>query len=254
MNLTLILVGAFLAGCIDAMVGGGGLIQLPTLFAAYPQEAPARLLGTSKLAGVFGTASAVARFSRAVSIPWKLLTPGLAIAFVASLAGAILATHIPAGVFRPLVPIMLTVVLAYTLLRKDLGQVHVPRELQRNHYIAAGVLIGAIGCYDGFFGPGTGSFFMILFIRLFGFDFLNAAAAARVLNVATNVAALAWFGLHGNVIWMIGLAMAVCNVAGAQLGTRLAVRGGSRLMRAVFIAVVSILIAKTARDAWGVSG
>ncbi len=254
MDFTLILIGAFLAGCIDAMVGGGGLIQLPVLFAAYPQEAPARLLGTSKLAGVFGTASAIVRFSRSVRIPWKLLTPGLAVAFAASLAGAVLATHVPPGVFRPLVPVMLTLVLAYTLARKDLGQVHIPRKLQGAHYIGAGILIAAIGCYDGFFGPGTGSFFMILFIRLFGFDFLNAAAAARVLNVATNIAALAWFGQHGNVIWTIGLAMAVCNVAGAQLGTRLAVRGGSRLMRLVFIVVVSILIAKTARDAWVVNG
>lgn len=232
------------------MVGGGGLVQLPLLFSAYPHELPARLLGTSKLAGVFGTASAAWRFSRRVTIPWKFLTPGLLLAFAASLCGAITATRVPSDVFRPLVPVMLSVVLLYTVLRRDFGQIHAPRDLQRHHQIVAFVMIAAIGAYDGFFGPGTGSFFMFLFIRFFGFDFLNAAASARMLNIATNLSALLWFGVHGSVLWPLGLAMAVCNVAGAQLGTRVALRGGTQVMRYIFIAVVAVLIAKTGYDAF----
>ncbi len=231
------------------MVGGGGLVQLPLLFAAYPHETPARLLGTSKLAGVFGTASAAWRFSRRVTISWNLLAPGLVLAFVASLCGAVTATHLPSDIFRPLVPVMLSVVLLYTLLRRDFGQVHAPRDLSRRHRVFAFVMIAAIGVYDGFFGPGTGSFFMFLFVRFFGFDFINAAASARLLNVATNLSALLWFGVHGSVLWPLGLTMAVCNVAGAQLGTRLALRGGTQVVRYVFIAVVALLIAKTGYDA-----
>jgi uncharacterized membrane protein YfcA len=250
MHFTILLAGAFFAGSVDAMVGGGGLVQLPLLFAAYPHQAPARLLGTSKLAGVFGTSSAAWRFSRRVILPWNLLIPGLGLAFTMSLCGAITATHVPSDVFRPLVPVMLSVVLIYTLLRKDFGQVHAPRDLHRQHRIAAFMMIAAIGAYDGFFGPGTGSFFMVLFIRFFGFDFLNAAASARMLNVATNLSALLWFGAHGSVLWSLGLAMAVCNVAGAQVGTRLALRGGTQLMRYVFIVIVAMLIMKTGHDAW----
>jgi uncharacterized membrane protein YfcA len=249
MNFILLLGGAFFAGGIDAMVGGGGLVQLPLLFAAYPNEAPARLLGTSKLAGVFGTSSAAWRFSRRVIIPWDLLAPGLVIAFATSLCGAITATYIPSNIFRPFVPIMLSVVLLYTVLRRDFGQVHAPRDLHRRHRLFAFVIVAAIGAYDGFFGPGTGSFFMFLFIRFFGFDFLNAAASARMLNVATNLSALLWFGAHGSMLWPLGLAMAVCNVAGAQVGTRLALRGGTQVVRCVFIVIVAMLIAKTGRDA-----
>lgn len=246
----LVIVAAFLAGLIDAMVGGGGLVQLPALFSAFPQAAPAQLLGTSKLAGVFGTASAAWRYATHVRLPWKVLLPGAAVAFVASLAGAMTVSHVPPDLFRPLVPVLLTVVLVYTLWRKDLGRHHAPTTFTRRQQIAAGAMIAAIGYYDGFFGPGTGSFLMILFIRQFGFDFLHASASARVLNVATNVAALSWFGVRGEVLWLLGAGMAVANVAGAQTGTRLALRHGSGLVRVMFICVVSALIVKTGYDAY----
>lgn len=242
----MLLTAAFLAGGIDAMVGGGGLIQLPALLAALPAASPATLLGTSKLAGLAGTASAAARYARDVRLPWRTLLPMAAIAFAAALGGAITVSHVSPAFFRPIVPVILTVVLIYTLVHKDLGRRHAPTVLGPRGMILGSGAIGAIGFYDGFFGPGTGSFLMLLFIRFFGFDFLNAAAAARLINVATNAAALAWFGGHGDLLWPLGLSMALANVAGAQIGTRLALRRGAGFVRGVFVVIVAALIARTA--------
>lgn len=242
----IVLAAAFAAGLIDAMVGGGGLIQLPALFGVYPDVAPASLLGTSKLSGIFGTTSAVVRFARKIVIPWRALTPLALIIFIGALAGAFTAIRTPPDVFRPLVPVMLVAVLIYFLRSKDLGSTHAPVGFAGRHHWLSAAWIAAIGFYDGFFGPGTGSFLMFVFVRLYGFDFLNAAASARVLNVAANGAALLFFSSRGSVIWTLGAAMAVCNISGALIGARLALRGGSRLVRKVFVGVVSLLIARTA--------
>lgn len=249
-HLPLILLAAFGAGLIDAMVGGGGLIQLPALFGVYPNAPPAHLLGTSKLSGVFGTASAVARFARQIAIPWRALLPLGVLTFLGSLAGAVLATRTPPDVFRPLVPALLVAVLVYSVRARTLGSEHKPLAFAGRHHGIGAVCIAVIGFYDGFFGPGTGSFLMLVFVRLYGFDFLHAAASARVLNVATNAAALLWFGTHGAVYWVLGAGMAVCNIAGAQLGARLALRGGSQWVRKVFIMVVTALILRTAWTAF----
>lgn len=246
LELVLVLIAAFGAGLIDAMVGGGGLVQLPALFAFYPHVAPPTLLGTSKLAGIFGTASAVWRYAIRVTVPWRALLPLGIYVLVASLGGAFLATRVAPEVFRPLVPVMLCAVLIYTLARKNLGADHAPRAFSGRHHLIGALAIAAIGFYDGFFGPGTGSFLMFVFVRCYGYDFLHAGASARVLNVAANGAALLYFASRGHVIWQIGIAMAACNVAGAIVGTRLALRGGSALVRRVFIAVVSLLIFRTA--------
>jgi uncharacterized membrane protein YfcA len=251
MDLITVLIAAFGAGLIDAMVGGGGLIQLPALFGVYPTTEPAILLGTSKFAGIFGTTSAVMRFAGKVAIPWRALLPLAASVLVTSLFGAFVATKVPAAVFRPLVPVLLIAVLVYLLRRKDLGGVHAPREFAGSHHVSGALLIAGIGFYDGFFGPGAGSFLMFVFVRFYGYDFLHAAASARVLNVATNLAALSYFAAHGYVLWHVGLGMAMCNVAGAMVGTRLALRGGSAFVRKVFIVVVSALILRTA---WTVRG
>jgi len=245
-DVAIVFVAAFSAGFIDAMVGGGGLIQLPALFGVYPTTAPPILLGTSKFAGVFGTTSAVIRFARKVAIPWRALLPLALYVLVTSLLGAFVATKVPAQVFRPLVPILLIVVLAYLLKRKDLGGVHAPREFGGSHHLGGVLLIAGIGFYDGFFGPGTGSFLMLVFARIYGYDFLHAAASARVLNVATNVSALGYFAANGYILWHVGAGMAVCNVAGAIIGARLALRGGSAFVRKAFIVVVSALILRTA--------
>jgi uncharacterized protein len=241
-----VIAAAFGAGLVDAMVGGGGLLQMPALFAAFPTTAVPTLLGTGKFAGLCGTVTAALRYARSVPPDWRRIAPLLAIAFALSMSGAVLATHTPAGLFRPLVPVLLSVVLLYTLVHKDLGTHHAPRF---EHAKIGALLVGLIGFYDGFFGPGTGSFFMFMLVRVYGFDFLNAAATARILNSATNLAALLWFLPHGHIQLLLAAAMAVANVAGASVGTRLALSRGAGFVRAVFIVIVTALIAKTGFDA-----
>jgi hypothetical protein len=248
-EILLLLTAAFGAGLIDAMAGGGGLVQLPALFAVYPNTPPATLLGTGKLAGLAGTTSAVLRFVKHVRIDWRLVLPAAVAAFAAALAGAWIATTIAPDRFRALVPVLLTLVLAYTLLHGDFGLEHRPRGRGRRGRALAAVGAGIIGLYDGFFGPGTGSFLVFLFVRGFGLDFLHASASAKVVNAAANGAAVILFGITGELLWLLGLAMAVCNVTGAQLGSHLAIRRGSGFVRAVFLLVVGSLIAKTAWDA-----
>ncbi len=249
-DLLLVVLAAFGAGLVDAMVGGGGLIQLPALLTAYPSTPPAVLLGTNKFASIFGTGSAVLRFARGVHIPWKMLLPLLPVVFLGALGGARVATLVPPAVFRPLVPVMLAVVLVYMLWHKDLGTNHAPLAISRRRAVAAALLLGGTGFYDGFFGPGTGSFFMFLLIRLYGFDFLHSAASARVLNVATNAGALVWFGSQLELLWLVAILMAVANVSGAVVGTGLALKHGSGFVRRIFVAVVLVLIARTAWQAY----
>jgi uncharacterized protein len=226
------------------------LIQLPALLAGYPSSPPPVLLGTNKLGSICGTIGAVVRYRRVVSIPWRVLLPAAAVAFLAALAGASLVSAVSPALFRPLVPIVLTLVLCYVLWHKDLGAQHAPAVFSRRRGYLALTVIGGIGLYDGFFGPGTGSFLMLLFIRLYGFDFLHASVGARTINVATNAGALVFFGVHGEIHWGLGMALGACNAAGGVLGAHTAVKHGSKFVRVVFIAIVITLIAKTGIDAW----
>ncbi len=246
LEILLVLITAFGAGCIDAIVGGGGLIQTPALFSIYPETAPATLLGTNKFASVFGTSNAVWRYARQMPINWRALLPLAALVLITSAAGAVVATIVPPQIFRPLVPVLLLCVLLYVLRNRTLGDTHRPRTFAREQHIRAALLIGGIGFYDGFFGPGTGSFLMFVFVSLYGYDFLNAAASARVINVATNLGALLWFGAQGHVLWQVATVMAIANIAGSILGTHMAFRGGSGFVRKLFIVVVSALILRTA--------
>lgn len=249
LEILFLLAAAFGAGVIDAMAGGGGLIQLPALFAAYPNTPHPTLLGTGKLAGLAGTTSAIFRYLRHVRLDWRLVLPAAVAAFLAAIAGAWIATTIPPDRFRALVPVLLTLVLAYTLLHRDFGLEHRPRGLGRRGRLLGAAGAGVIGLYDGFFGPGTGSFLMFLFVRGFGLDFLHASASAKVVNAAANSAAILLFGLTGDLMWLLGLAMAVSNVTGAQVGSHLAIKRGSGFVRGVFLLVVGALITKTAWDA-----
>jgi uncharacterized membrane protein YfcA len=175
--------------------------------------------------------------------------PAAAAAGLAALLGASCVSRVPPGVFRPLVPLMLAGVLVDVLRRKDLGTRHTPHPASRRRRLQSLMGSMAIGFYDGFFGPGTGSFLMLLFIRVHGFDFLHAAAAARLTNVATNLGALAYFGVHGDINWWLGAGLGVCNASGSILGTRSARRHGARFVKLLFIVVVVSLIARTAWNA-----
>lgn len=239
---------AFCAGFIDAVVGGGGLIQIPVLFTALPRELPATLFGTNKLASVFGTLNAAWRYARRVEMPWPTILPAASAAFVCAWLGALAVAWLPRDLLRPLILVLLVAAAVYTFLRKDFGAVHRPQQRGRREFFLALLLGGVIGFYDGFFGPGTGSFLIFLFIRFFGYDFLHASAAAKVVNVATNIAALAYFVPGGHLLLLLALLMALCNVGGSLAGTWLALRHGSAFVRRVFLLVVSLLIARFAWD------
>ena len=250
MELLVVSLASLLAGFIDAIVGGGGLVLTPALFATFPAAHPATLLGTNKSASIWGTAVATWQFNRRVQMRWAVLLPAAAAGFCFSFAGAATLTVVPADLLRDLLPIVLVALLIYTLAKKDLGRHHAPRLEGRPEVLAACAIGAGIGFYDGFFGPGTGSFFVFLFVRVLGYDFLNASASAKLLNVSTNLAALILFGFTGHVWWHFALALAASNIAGSLLGTYMALRHGAGFVRIVFIGVVAALVFKTGYDAW----
>ena len=241
---------AFAAGLVDAVVGGGGLIQIPAMFSLLPREAPATILGTNKLAAIFGTGSAAASYARRVRVAWSTAAPAAVAAFALSFVGAYTVTKVPADFVRALLPFVLVAVAVYTFMKKDLGSVHAPLHSGMTERIWAIGIGAAIGFYDGFFGPGTGSFLLFLFVRFFGFDFLSASAAAKIVNVACNLSALMWFGYSGHLLWQLGLMMAACQIVGSLVGTRLALKHGSGFVRKLFLLVVSALIVKTGYDSF----
>ncbi|HUR41695.1 MAG TPA: TSUP family transporter [Verrucomicrobiae bacterium] len=239
---------AFLAGFIDAVAGGGGLVQVPALFVLMPTVPAATLLGTNKFASIWGTLWATFQYARQVPIEWRATLPTCAAALLFGFLGARAVAHVPTDFLRPLILLLLGGVLAYTLWKKDLGALHAPK-LGPAAQIWAGLATGAaLGFYDGFFGPGTGSFLIIAFVGVFGFSFLAASASAKAVNVVTNGAALGYFLTHGHVLYAVAIPMAICNVAGSYVGTKLALRLGSRFVRGVFVVVVSALLARFALD------
>ena len=250
MEWILVSLASLLAGFVDAIVGGGGLILLPALFATFPAAPPATLLGTNKSASIWGTAMATWQYSRKVQMRWQAMLPAALAGFAGSFAGAWAVTVVSPDFLRKLLPLVLVAVLAYTLAKKDLGRHHVPRYAEHAETAVACLIGLGVGVYDGFFGPGTGSFFVFLFVRLLGYDFLNASAAAKLLNVATNIAALILFTAKGHVWWHFAVPLAVANVLGSMLGTWMALRHGTGFVRTIFIGVVSLLILKTGYDAF----
>jgi uncharacterized protein len=249
-ELIVVAVAAALAGFVDAIVGGGGLVLVPALFAVYPNAPPATLLGTNKGGAVWGTAWATRQFAKRVQLRWASLLPAVAAALLGSFAGAWAVTQASADGLKRALPFVLGAVLAYTLLRKELGRHHRPRFDGAREAVLASAIGAGVGFYDGFFGPGTGSFFVFAFVRALGYDFLHASASAKMLNTATNAAALVLFAWKGHVWWHLALVIALANVSGSFAGTRLALKHGAGFVRSVFIVVVALLIAKTAYDAF----
>ena len=244
----LLLLAAFLAGLIDSVVGGGGLIQIPALFAVRPADSAATLFGTNKCASIFGTANASWRYARRVNMPWRTILPAACAAFAFSYLGAAAVAWLPKTAIRPLILVLLIFAAVYTLKRKNFGAEHVPTQCGHHEWLYALLLGGAIGFYDGFFGPGTGSFLIFLFVRFFGFDFLHASAGAKVVNVATNLAALLYFVPNGFILPLLAALMALANIGGSMLGTHLALKHGSGFIRWVFLWMVAVLIVKFAWD------
>ena len=250
MEIWIVTLASLLAGLVDAIVGGGGLILLPALLSTFPAAHPATLFGTNKGASVWGTSLATLQYARRVELNWATLLPAACTSFAGSLTGAWLVTLIDPGFLRRLLPLVLLAVLIYTLAKKELGRSHTPSGNRRREALLGSSIGLVIGFYDGFCGPGTGSFLVFAFVRLLGYDFLHASASAKLLNVATNIAALILFGWKGHIWWHYAAVMAVANMAGSLIGTRLALHHGTGFVRSVFIVVVSSLILKTSYDAF----
>ncbi|MCX2862183.1 TSUP family transporter [Paucibacter sp. PLA-PC-4] len=250
LELVTVALASLLAGFVDAVVGGGGLVLVPALFSVFPSAAPATLFGTNKGGAIWGTAWATAQFARRVTLPWHALLPAAGAALLGSFAGAWSVTLVDPSGLRKALPLILLAVLIYTLAKKDLGREHAPRHSGVTEAWLASTIGLVIGFYDGFFGPGTGSFFVFLFVRFLGFDFLHASASAKLLNTATNASALLLFALKGHVWWHIAAVMAVTNVLGSLLGTRMALKHGAGFVRGMFVFVVTALILKTGWDAF----
>lgn len=250
MEAPILFAAAFLAGFVDAVVGGGGLIQVPALFSVMPGFSPATLLGTNKLASVFGTAAAAINYSRRVTFKWRVAVPATIAAFIFAFVGAYFVSVLDNAAVRKALPFVLIAVAAYTFKKKNFGNASTALYGGMKERTFAAGTGGMIGFYDGFFGPGTGSFLIFSFVKIFGFDFLTASATAKVVNVACNLAALLWFWHSGHVLWQLGLCMAPFNILGSLCGSRLAIARGSEFVRKLFLCIVCVLILKTGYDAF----
>jgi uncharacterized membrane protein YfcA len=236
------------AGFVDAVAGGGGLVQLPALLIGLHDKSIPLILGTNKVPSIFGTSSAAINYFKKIK-PDLHITAYMTIpAFAGSMAGARLAAQVPKDIFRPLILILLILVSLYTLFKPHLGmQEELRFSKQTTKWVVA--LCGlVIGFYDGIFGPGTGTFLVFLLVGLIGYAFLKASATAKIVNIATNLGAIISFQITGHIWWKLGLALAIANVVGGIAGSHLAIKGGSKLVRKFFLIVSVILIARVGYD------
>lgn len=245
----LLTLAAFLAGFVDAIVGGGGLIQMPALFVFLPPALAAEVplvLGANKFSSVCGTTVAAIQYALRVTPPWRIVFPAAVLAFGGSLLGARAVSLLNPAHIRPVILILLIAVALHTYARKGFGQMKTVRLSEAARPWAAAAIGFVIGFYDGFFGPGTGSFLIFAFVGIFGFDFLLASASAKIVNLVTNIAAVGWFASIGKIPYAYAIPMAAANILGAALGARLAILKGNEFVRRFFLGVVLVLIARFA--------
>jgi len=241
-------VAAVCAGWVDAVVGGGGLIQIPALLLGFPAGAPVQILATNKLSSICGTSVSAATYYRRVKPDLRTVIPLALLAFGGSLIGASLVSHISRAAFNPIILVVLIGVGALTVFNPEFGAQTALRFSGHRHVMAAAAVGFLIGIYDGALGPGTGSFFVFALVSLLGYAFLGASAKAKIANVATNLAALVIFIPAGAVMWKVGLLMGLGNLAGGYVGARTAVALGAGFIRVVFVIVVGAFIVKIGLD------
>ena len=244
---------AFCGGLIDAAVGGGGLVQVPALLHALPQQSVATVLGTNKLAVLGGNLASIFSYAKRIRIVWKLMLPTMLSAFLFAFVGAWSVSLIPKSVMESVVFVILIAMAVYTFAKKDLGQTHADLTLGRKQVLLGVLMGGLIGFYDGLFGPGSGSLLLFAFVNCFGFDFLNASASAKLVNLATFTAALLFFIPAGHVLWAIGGLVCLSNMAGSVTGTFLALRYGSGFIRVFFLILLVFLIGRMALSIFGIT-
>jgi hypothetical protein len=234
----LLCLAAFFAGFVDAIVGGGGLIQTPVAMILLPNLAVANIIGSLKIPAFSGTSFAAFQYLKKVKMNWKLLSTMAVIAFVSAFLGSNLLTLVSNDFMKPLLLVVLTLIAIYTFTKKNFGQ-HQAKNLSHNKQLFLAIIMSScIGFYDGFIGPGTGSFLVVAFVAILGFDFLHASANAKMVNLATNFGSICLFIIKGKIIWAIALPMAVCNAFGGWVGAKLAIKKGNGFIRVFFLIVV----------------
>lgn len=243
----LLVLAGLAAGWVDAVVGGGGLVQLPALL-LVPGISPVQALATNKLAAIMGTSVSAATYYRRVGPDLRTAGPMALTALVGAFGGAALASHVPAAAFKPVILVVLVGVLVFTLVRPTLGDATNLRWSGNGHRWAAAGIGLVIGVYDGLLGPGTGTFLVLACVGILGYAFLPASAIAKIVNLATNLGALLFFVPYGAVLWGLGLAVGAANLVGGYVGARMAVAKGSAFVRVVFVVVVSALILRLGWD------
>ncbi|MES2514405.1 MAG: TSUP family transporter [Bacteroidota bacterium] len=244
----LLAIAAFTAGFIDAIVGGGGLIQTPFLLIQFPNMPLPVLFGTNKIAALAGTSISAIRYAKHITFDFKLLFVVAASCFVSSFMGARLVTSINSDILKPIILIILIGIAVYTFLKKDLGAVQ-KKDLPMNRQMLYGSAIGlVVGFYDGFFGPGTGSFFVLGFVIILGFEFVKASAYAKVVNCITNISALIIFVKNGYYILPLAILMGMFNMAGSYMGSHMALKKGNGFVRIIFLVIVTLMILKYGYD------
>ncbi len=241
-------IAAFAAGFIDAVVGGGGLVQTPAILVALPQYPVATLLGTAKIPSFCGTSIACFQYAKRVQLQWKLLLAMCCIALLAAMAGSYTVAIVSNSFMKPFIFFILILVALYTWMKKDFGNT-VSKNLQPSRELLYAVLFAIlIGFYDGFIGPGAGSFLVLFFISVLGFDFLKASAHAKFVNLATNTGSIIYFGASGNILFQFAIPMAAFNIAGSFLGSRLAIIRGNKFIRLFFLLVISATLVRFGYD------
>lgn len=236
------------AGFVDAMAGGGGLIQLPALIVGLPNKELPLILGTNKVPSIFGTAAAARNYFKNIKPDIPLTLSMMGPAFIGSMGGASLAAAVPKDFFKPFIVFLLVAVAIYTWVKPELGMNENLKYTHKKRLVIVALIGLLIGFYDGIFGPGTGTFLVFFLVSGIGYAFLKASGTAKLVNIATNAGAILSFQFTGHIWWQLGLLLAFANVTGAIIGSRLAIKGGSPLVRKVFLAVTFLLIARVAWD------
>lgn len=238
---------AFVAGFVDAIVGGGGLIQTPAGLILMPNESVARVIGSLKIPSFTGTFFAAKQYLQKVKIPLKRILVFSSIAFVASFTGSYCLTMVSNQYMKPIIFFVLVFIAIYTFTKKNLGQSNTHESF--NFSTTKGALLClALGFYDGFIGPGAGSLLVLAFISFLGFDFLQANAHAKVVNLATNLGSIILFILKGSIMWSVAIPMAICNAIGGILGSKMAIQKGNQFIRTVFLMVIIATLCRLGYD------
>ena len=246
--LLLLCLAAFAAGFIDAIVGGGGLIQTPVGLILLPSLPVATVIGTLKVPAFSGTSFAAFQYLKKVDLNWKLLGIMMLLAFPSAFLGSTLLTYVSNDFMKPLLLVVLSFLVIYTYAKKNFGQ-QIEKNISSQRQLLNAVAISfVVGLYDGFIGPGTGSFLVVAFIAIMGFDFLHASANAKMVNLATNFGSICLFMLKGKIIWAIALPMADSNALGGWLGAKLAINKGNGFIRIFFLVVVIGTLVRFAYD------